>query len=256
VPSETKPVLHKKVSTIILAAGVGKRMHSRKPKILHKILGKPIISFVVDLAQDVGSNEIILVVGKNNKRVRKVFRNRVRYAVQPIPQGTGDAAKKGIKVTTNRDILLLCGDVPFLAKATIEKLMAYHKRSKADLTLLSCEVTNPFGYGRILRNNKGKMLGIIEQSDSSIKQQKIREINAGVYYGKKQFIRQSLRKINNMNRQKEYYLTDVVSEMLKNKKKVVAYKIRNEEEIMGINSKSDLARAKKIAKVMGFEQTK
>ena len=122
------------------------------------------------------------------------------------------------------------------------------------MTFLTCQVKNPFGYGRIIRDENKNVLGIVEQADTTIEEQKIKEINAGVYYGKKTLILSALNKINTQNRQGEYYLTDVVREMLKNRKRVVALKITNEKEIMGINSKSDLLNAEEIAKSNKFSR--
>lgn len=249
-----KSIPDNKLTTIILAAGIGKRMYSKIPKILHKILGKPIISFVVDLAKDIKSNETVVVVSKNAKEIKKVISDGVKYVVQSVPQGTGDAAKKGIEISTNNNVLILSGDVPLLQKDTILNLLNYHNTTKADLAILTCRVKKPFGYGRIIRDKNNKVLGIVEQSDATVKQQKIKEINAGVYYGKKNLILSGLSETTTQNRQGEFYLTDVVKEMLKKGKKVVGLKINNEKEIMGINSKLDLSKAREIVKMRWFEQ--
>lgn len=249
-----KSISNKKLTTIILAAGKGKRMYSKMSKILHKILGKPIISFVVDLAKNIRSDEIIIVVGKNAKEVKQAIGDGVKYIVQSVPRGTGDAAKKGIDASTNNNVLILCGDVPLLQKDTIVKLLNNHKRANADLTFLTCEVRNPFGYGRIIRNRNNNIVGIVEQSDATPVQRKIKEINAGIYYGKKNLVLSALSKINIKNRQREFYLTDVVKETIKRRRKVVGLKIDNEEEILGINSKLDLARVRALVKLRWFEQ--
>ncbi len=229
-------------------------MYSKKSKVLHEILGKPIISFVVDLAREIRSNEIVVVVGKNAKQVKQVCDDRVKYALQSIPRGTGDAAKKGIVASTNDNILILCGDVPLLQGETIIKLMNHHKRENVDLTLLTCEVKNPYGYGRIIRNNNNDVVGIIEEADATPAQQNIKEINAGIYYGQKKSILSALSKISTDNRQGEFYLTDVVREMLKKRRKVVGLKISNEQEILGIISKTDLALVRELIKSKWFDQ--
>lgn len=254
MPAGKQPISNEKLTTIILAAGKGKRMYSKKSKILHEILGKPLISFVVELAQEIRSNEIVIVVGKNAERVRKIFGNRVRYALQSMPRGTGDAAKKGIAASANGNVLILCGDVPLLQRETLARLIKHHKRKNADLTLLTCEVKNPYGYGRIMRNRRGDILGIIEQSDATADQLKIQEINAGIYYGRKKTVLSALNRITANNRQGELYLTDVVREMIGKRKKVFGLKIHNEQEILGINSKIDLARAREIIRFKWFDQ--
>ena len=229
-------------------------MYSKKSKVLHEILGKAIISFVVDLARDIRSDEIVIVVGKNAKQLHRVCGKSVKYALQSMPHGTGDAAKKGIAASTNDNILILCGDVPLLQAETINKLINHHKRENADFTLLTCEVKNPYGYGRIKRNRNRDVVGIIEQADATPAQQNIKEINAGIYYGQKKSILSALSRISTDNRQGEFYLTDVVKEMIKKRKKVVGLKINNEQEILGINSKTDLAQARELIKLKWFDQ--
>lgn len=229
-------------------------MYSKKSKVLHEILGKPIILFVVDLAREIKSNEIVVVVGKNAKQVKQVCGTRVKYALQSIPHGTGDAATMGINASKNDKILILCGDVPLLQGETIIKLINLHNRENVDLTLLTCEVNNPYGYGRIIRNRSKDVIGIIEESDATPAQQNIKEINAGIYYGQKKSILSALSTISADNRQRELYLTDVVREMLKKRKKVVGLKITNEHEILGINSKTDLALVRELIKLKWFDQ--
>lgn len=241
-------ICNDELSTVILAAGIGKRMYSKTPKILHTILGKPVISFVVDLARAIESDEIVLVVGKHTQEIKKTVGNKVKYVVQAIPRGTGDAAKKGIAVSSKRNVLILCGDVPLLTRKTLMKLISHYRSTYADITILTCEVKNPFGYGRIIRNKKNRITGIIEQTDATPMQQEIKEINAGVYYGNKAVITSALNNITTLNRQGEYYLTDIVKDLIKKKKKVTTVMINNEEEILGINSKRDLSRAREICK--------
>ncbi len=249
-----QPGSRRKISTIILAAGIGKRMYSKTPKVLYKILGKPIISFVIEAARGIKTNEIVVVVGKTAVKIKKVVGNGVKYAVQSVPKGTGDAARKGVEIATNSHILILCGDVPLLKKETLTRLLDHHSKKKADLTFLTCQVSNPFGYGRVIRDRRDNIVGIVEQTDTTVAQKKIGEINAGVYYGRKKVILSALKKITTNNRQGEFYLTDVVREMLKKKKKVAGLKIYDEDEIMGINSKMDLSRARQIVKMKWFEQ--
>lgn len=222
-------------------------MHSKTPKILHTILGKPLIGFVVDLACEIKSSEIVCVVSKNARAVKQALGTTVTYAVQPIPRGTGDAALRGIKKTHTDNILILYGDVPLLQSTTIQNLMDHHKKHGAALTFLTCNMANPFGYGRVLRQGK-KVLGIVEQSDATPQQQQVREINTGIYYSRTSLIVDALQSITTDNKQEELYLTDVVRVLLKKQKKVIGLMIHSEEEIMGINSKGELARARDIVK--------
>lgn len=222
-------------------------MYSQTPKILHTILGKSLIAFVVDLSHNINSDEIICVVSRNAHDVKRVLGRTVTYAVQPVPRGTGDAALKGSAKAHNESILILYGDVPLLQPTTVQNLINQHKTHNAALTFLTCNMANPFGYGRVLRH-RGEVRGIVEQGDATPQQQRIREINTGIYYGSKSLMVDALHSLTTDNKQKELYLTDVVRVLLRKRKKVIGLMIDNEEEIMGINSKVELTRARGIVK--------
>lgn len=241
-------------STIILGAGLGKRMYSKTPKVLHKILGKAIISFVIDKVKNIKCAEVIVVTGKNRKNIEKELGNAVKYAVQPIPLGTGDAAKKGIEIATYTTVLILNGDVPLLRENTIKGLIDYHQQTKAHLTILTCIMKNPSGYGRILKDKRNRVSRIIEHTDTTPEQRRINEINVGAYYGNKQAMLAALGKINPQNRQGELYITDIVEALHRQKKKIVGFRINDEEEMMGINAQSDLARARRIIKARWLDE--
>jgi bifunctional UDP-N-acetylglucosamine pyrophosphorylase/glucosamine-1-phosphate N-acetyltransferase len=255
VTAGKSPLSTPKFSTVILAAGVGKRMHSPKIKVLHEIMGKPMLSFVVNAAQQAGSSEIVLVVGKQAEQVKRVFKRSVVYARQPVPLGTGDAAQRGIKKAKHRYILVLNGDIPLLQHATIEKIVQTHRKKNADLTFLSCDMKDPFGYGRIIRK-RNIVTAIVEHRDATVQQRKIREINVGVYYGKKTMFITTLSKISTNNDQKELYLTDVVHLLLKRKKRVIGVKITDEDQIQGINTKAQLTAVREIVKHKWFMDEK
>ncbi|MCX7994538.1 MAG: NTP transferase domain-containing protein [candidate division WOR-3 bacterium] len=241
-------------STIILAAGVSKRMHSSIPKILYKILGKPMIQYVVELAKSLNCPEIIVVTGKNVKVVKRILGNDLKYAIQETPLGTGDATKKGIVYATRPELLILYGDVPLLKKETVNKMIENHHRKSADLSVLTCEIDNPAGYGRIIRDKGGKLLRIVEHVDASVEQLKIKEINTGIYFGARNLISDALALVRNENQQKEFYLTDIIHYLIEKNKKVIPFKIENEEEILGVNTKLDLARVREIVKKKWFEE--
>lgn len=241
-------------STIILAAGISKRMHSKIPKILYKILGIPVIQFVVKTAENVGSKEIVVVVGKNSKPVRSILKNRVKYALQDIPKGTGDAAKRGLEIVKNPYILILYGDVPLLKKETIQNMIENHFRKKAHLSILTCRLQNPTGYGRIVRNKNGDIIRIVEHCDANQKELKINEINTGIYFTEKKILDGFLKKLSTSNRQQEFYLTDIVHLLINENKRVIGFGTDDEEEILGINTKLDLVRVKEIVKRNWFEE--
>jgi bifunctional UDP-N-acetylglucosamine pyrophosphorylase/glucosamine-1-phosphate N-acetyltransferase len=244
----------KPISTVILAAGIGKRMHSNIPKVLHPILGRPIISFVIDQAQQIGSDDIVVVVGKNAQQTQEILGTHVKYAFQRVPRGTGDAAHKGIMHTTHDLVLILCGDVPLLSPETLRRLISAHRASRADLTLLTCTINDPFGYGRIIRYKDHRVRAVVEETDASTRQKKVKEINAGVYLGSRSLIVSALETLTPENTQGEFYLPDIISIMLHQRKKVNGFHISDETEIMGINTKTQLARAREVIKKQWFDK--
>jgi bifunctional UDP-N-acetylglucosamine pyrophosphorylase / glucosamine-1-phosphate N-acetyltransferase len=239
-------------STIIMAAGMGKRMFSKTPKILHPILGKCVIQFVVDLARDIASSEIVVVVGESGPQVRKLLGDSVRYAVQSVPRGTGDAVQKGLAVCRHPNILILSGDVPLLQKKTILDMIGEHTAERAALTFLTCDFSDPHGYGRVVRDRKNKVVKIVEDADASSVQKKIREVNAGIYFTRRDLLGRSLQKVDTDNRQGEYYLTDIVREILSGREKVVGFKTAFEDELVGINTQADLLRVRGLIKNRWF----
>ena len=247
------PILQEKISTVILAAGVGKRMRSDTPKILHPILGKPIVGFVLELGRDIGSEQIILVINNQKHDAYKALGFDICFAIQDRPLGSGDAALQGIKAAKCDSVLILCGDVPLLRKGTIRDLMAYHKKEKADLPILTCNMENPFGYGRIERGKDQAVTAIIEQTDATCAQQTITEINAGAYFGRKDLLLSALTKITNKNKQGEFYLTDAIRNIASGGKKVCGHMIEDETEIIGINTKAQLAEVRSHVKREWFE---
>lgn len=229
-------------------------MHSEHPKILHRILGRSIITFVVMNAQVIGSDEIIVVVGKNAALVEKELSDGVRFTLQPEPRGTGDAARCGLDAVKQDHVMICYGDVPLLTEHTLLRMIASSKKTKSDLTLLTCRMDDPSGYGRIIRDDHGNITGIVEQSDATETQASIKEINAGVYFGKTKEIMDALQHISAANNQGELYLTDIITCLLDAGRTVTAYKISDADEILGINSKSQLAYARELVKRRWMEE--
>lgn len=252
--NEQYPGVKYRFSTVILAAGIGKRMHSKKPKVLHRILGNPIISFVVRTARMLGTDEIIVVVGKDSETVKNELGNTLRYALQSIPKGTGDAARCGLDAVKNEHVLILCGDVPLLTEKTLIRFIHHYEQASSDVTVLTCHMDDPYGYGRIIRNEHGGITGIVEQSDATDAEAQIQEINAGVYFGSTSEISKSLQHISARNNQGELYLTDIIGFMIKDGKTVTAHMIKEQDEIMGINTKVQLARAREIVRIRWLEE--
>jgi len=239
-----------KLASIILAAGQGKRM-SRKdiPKVLNTVLGKPMVQYVVELALDVGSEKVIVVIGHQGEKVQEALAEfRVEFVWQREQLGTGHAVLQAAPLLRHFDgnALILYGDVPLLKRETIEKLLATHQKTQADLTMLTTELDDPTGYGRIIRDKNGKIVAIIEDKDATPEQKAIKEINPGIYIFKVHLLLEFLPKISNQNAQGEYYLTDMVDIFKKNGLQIETYKTPNSMEIMGVNTVEHLKFVERI----------
>ncbi|WP_064616635.1 bifunctional UDP-N-acetylglucosamine diphosphorylase/glucosamine-1-phosphate N-acetyltransferase GlmU [Streptobacillus moniliformis] len=231
--------------SIILAAGKGTRMKSNISKLMHKVNGQPMIVKLVNTLNKAGLKKNILILGYLKEQILEVLDNE--YVIQEEQLGTGHAviiAKN--KILENDDDILICnGDGPLLTVETINKMKEKFEKDSLDCLILSCEVNNPFGYGRIIKEN-GKVTNIIEEVDATVEQKNIKEINAGVYLFKKTSLLSILDKFNNDNKKGEYYLTDAVKLLNEEKLKVDSLVLEDEKEMLGVNSKSQLAEVSKI----------
>ena len=240
------PRVNNKIITIILAAGLGKRMKSGLAKVLHPVAGIPMILYPVKVAEEISSERIIVVVGHQADRVKDVLSGRDVEIVQQVEQkGTADAVRlamdslKGYKGM----LVVLCGDVPLITPKTISGLISAHRDRGAIMTVLTTEVEDPSGYGRIVRSSDGSILRIAEERDADNEIKRIKEINSGTYVFDSLFLSEVLREIKSENAQREFYLTDSIETGLKKGFKVYAYKTIEREEIIGINSRNELAMA-------------
>jgi bifunctional UDP-N-acetylglucosamine pyrophosphorylase / glucosamine-1-phosphate N-acetyltransferase len=229
------------LTTIILAAGKSTRMLSLKSKILFKISAEPIIQHVYNAARKIKSNDIICVLSNPLEELTKFIKeNNIKSALQKKPSGTADAVKSALKKIPskrNNNILILCGDVPFISSQSLNIMIK--KLSQSDLCLGTFNQANPKGYGRVIRDGN-KVIKIVEEKDASEKIKKVTEINTGIICIKEHVLRKYIGKINNNNKQKEFYLTDLISLLSDNNHKISTYCIKDELETMGINSKKDL----------------
>lgn len=239
-----------RLAVIILAAGKGKRMKSHLPKVLHPLANKPLLTHVIDLAKGLNPERIVVVIGHGAERVRDEFsRNHdIEFVEQKEQLGTGHAVQQTEETLKNYNdsLLILSGDVPLLKTDTIRKLIKIHTESDAVVTVLTAEVDNPTGYGRIVRDAGGRAVNIIEEKDASSEIKKITEINSGIYCFKKEFLFDALIKIDKNNLQKEYYLTDVVGLAFKSSLKIETLVAEDPNEIMGINTPEELREAERI----------
>ena len=233
-----------KLSIVILAAGQGKRMNSALPKVLQPLAGKPILGHVVDCAEAVGADSICIVYGHGGERVRAAFGDEsLRWALQAEQLGTGHAVIQAMPdVPDDHRVLVLFGDVPLLRPGTLTALL--DATPPGDVGLLTVDLQDPFGYGRIVREG-GNVVRIVEQKDASAAERAIAEINTGVMCAGAGPLRQWLDRLGNDNSQGEYYLTDVVGMAVADGVTVHGIKADGEEEVMGINDKKQLACAER-----------
>lgn len=234
--------------SIVLAAGQGKRMKTKLPKVLHKVCGKEMVNHVIDTLRKCAINDIDVVIGNGAEQVKKFTQNRqVTYSVQEEQLGTGHAVmcceeflknKKGI-------VTIFTGDAPLITEESIKKLIDFHSNGEYKATILTSIVEDASGYGRIIRNEKNEVEKIVEHKDCTEEELKVNEINSGMYCFDIEELVKSLKKLNNNNSQGEYYLTDVIEILKSNQCKVGAIDIHG-DEIKGVNSRVQLAEAEEI----------
>ena len=232
--------------SIILAAGEGKRMKSNIAKPLQQAAGKALVEWVLDTAEETGSDENIVVIGHKAEDVKAYLGDRAKYAYQYEQLGTGHAVMQGIESIKDVDgtVMVLYGDSPLIEAETLKRVREDHSKKMRAATVITAIADEPYGYGRIVREN-GEIVRIVEQKDASEDEQKITEVNSGMYFFDIQKLKESLSKITNDNSQGEYYITDVIEIMLSEGEKVGAY-VTDLEQTMGVNDKLPLSQVGKI----------
>jgi len=237
------------LAAVILAAGQSTRMKSKTSKMLHPVCGRPIIRYVVDLVEALQAQQTIMVVGYQAEKIKKELSQRsIEFIIQKEQLGTAHAVSqtKEVLFHFSGTVLVLNGDVPLLTLEEIKKLIDLHHTSQAAATILSADIPTSFGYGRILRDESGYVLGIVEEKDASEEQKKIKEINTGSYCFESRFLYTTLDKVNNQNVKKEYYLTDLIALLRQQGKLVQALKVSDFRTALGINTRVDLADVNRI----------
>ena len=237
--------------TIILAAGEGTRMKSKKSKVLHKIVNRTLIDYVYDASCDAGSDKTIIIVGKNKIEVEEKFGDKVLYKEQKIgkeyPYGTGYAVQLAVdEISDDDSVLILSGDTPLIKGETLQKLLEEHIAMNSKATVLTAFINDTTGYGHIIKDNNGKFLKIVEDKDATIEEKRVKEINSGIYVFNGRALKNSITKIDQNNVQNELYLTDAIKVLVQDGELVSTYKLDDIEEIYGINSKLQLFEAEKI----------
>jgi bifunctional UDP-N-acetylglucosamine pyrophosphorylase/glucosamine-1-phosphate N-acetyltransferase len=235
------------LNIVILAAGLGKRMHSALPKVLHPLAGKPLLRHVLDTAHSLSPQRICVVYGHGGEAVPEAIGDESLIWVRQMPQlGTGHALMQALPHLGSIGMtLVLYGDVPLTSVETLTRLIA--TAGSKDFALLTVELANPAGYGRIVRNDEtGGIVAIVEEKDASKSQRQISEINTGIMVIPNQYLHGWLHKLENKNAQNEYYLTDIVAMAVKDGMKVEAAQPAYDWETTGVNSKMQLAVLERI----------
>ncbi len=235
-------------TSVILAAGMGTRMKSAMPKVLHKVCGKALCKWVIDASKEAGADKVVTIIGHGADMVRPQIENDTEIAVQAEQKGTGHAVMQAADFIkeSQGSVVILNGDTPLIKAETIKKAIEFHNASGNQATVITAILDDATGYGRIVRNADGNVIKIVEHKDATEEERKINEINSGMYVFDAQSLVYSLDKLEPNNAQGEYYLTDTLKILLSAGKKIGAYAIEDNDEIRGINNRIQLNEAETI----------
>ena len=238
------------LAAVVLAAGQGKRMKSELPKVLHRLAGRSMIRYVIDVVLSVAPARIVVVTGHGGQAVRDEIGPAVEYVEQREQLGTGHAIlqTKDLLGEHRGGVLVLYGDMPLLTQEEVASVLRAYRDGLGDAVILTCELDDPTGYGRVIRNGDGTVARIVEEADATDDIASIREVNVGVYCFRAPKLFESLGKISPGNAQGEYYLTDVLAEIVGGGGKVAAVRATSPLNVMGINNRADLARADAVVR--------
>ncbi len=237
----------KNLSALVLAAGSGKRIKSNRPKVLHEILGKSIINHLLDSLVEAGIEDIAVVVGPNGNLVKAEVEYDVKYALQEEQLGTGHAVLRAKDILNSEFTLIMYGDTPLIKGETVKYLVEKAMLLKADVLMMTCPVSNPNGYGRIIR--KGfSFEKIVEEEDASSLERKCKEVTAGISVFRTSRLLSALEKIDNNNNNREYYLTECINNIKNNGGSVETLKISDEVQVFGVNTRAQLAKCVSLFK--------
>ena len=238
------------IITLIMAAGKGTRMKSKKSKLVQKIYDKELVKRVANLAEKIGSSEIIAVVGYLREQVEAVLEDKVKYAYQEELLGTGHAVMQAERYLKGKKgkVVILYGDVPLIRPETLKSLINKSIAGKEYATVLTAIYDNPTGYGRIIRDEGGNIKEIVEEKDANLEQKQIKEINSGIYCFDIEALVDAIHKITPNNAQGEYYLTDVIKIMNEQGLKTGAMIVEDNTEILGVNDRTQLELLTKVLK--------
>lgn len=240
----------KDLVAVILAAGKSKRMKTRTPKIIHPIMGKPMIDYVLEAIDGAGIEEKILVIGHGREKIKDYLQDRVKYAVQEKQLGTGHAVIQAMELLEgfSGDVLILCGDMPLLKKETLSDFISKHREGQFKISLLTAKMDNPGSLGRVVRDRDGNLLEIVEAADATPEQLSIREVNTGTYLFKASYLREILPALGRPNVQNEIYLTDAIEISRERSFKIGSATCADFRESLGVNNRANLAEASAVVR--------
>ena len=241
-------------TAVILAAGAGTRMKSEKPKVLHEVCGKPMVSHVTSQVAKAGSDNIIVIIGHDADRVHDAIADgNLKFALQKEQLGTGHAVMQAADlIPDDGDVFVLCGDTPLITAETLRKFADFHEDKKNAVTVLTAVFDNPYGYGRIIRGDDDQLVKIVEQKDAGDEEKAVKEVNAGMYCFNAAFLKENITKLSSDNAQNEYYITDLIAMAVEagadseGRGGAGAYTVEDSDEIMGVNNRVQLAQASKV----------
>ncbi len=248
---------YRPLAAVVLAAGEGTRMRSTTPKVLHPLCGRPMLLHLLDALVALPLDRVVVVVGHGAERVTKTLQEHlatempIEFVEQRVQRGTGDAASVGLTafpddVDGEYDIVILPGDLPLLRPETIADLARRHRESDAAATLLTAVLDDPMGYGRVIRDEQGRIERIVEQTDATPDELAVREVNPSIYCFRRGLLAPALRRLSPENAQGEYYLTDAIAVLRQAGHQVIAIPAADPAETMGVNDRAQLATAARL----------
>lgn len=233
-------------SVVVLAAGQGKRMRSTLPKVLHMVCGRPMLLYVLEAARAVGAERMVVVLGHGHEQVLPWLPADCVVALQERQLGTGHAVLAAADKIAPGPMLVLPGDTPLVTGEVLRALAADHERSGATATVLTMELEDPTGYGRIIRGDDGSVLRIVEHRDATPEELAVCEVNSGMYVLPGRLALEILSGVGADNDQKEIYLTDVIAGLNERGERVAASKVADPSLVLGVNSQDELAQAEAL----------
>ncbi|MYL44351.1 bifunctional UDP-N-acetylglucosamine diphosphorylase/glucosamine-1-phosphate N-acetyltransferase GlmU [Virgibacillus halodenitrificans] len=235
---------------VILAAGQGTRMKSKLYKVLHPVMGRPMVQHVIDQIKTVELDKLVTIVGFGAEKVAEYIGKDSELVIQEEQLGTGHAVLQAEDLLRDKEgtTIVVCGDTPLITSETYQALFNHHEQTGAKATILTADASNPTGYGRVIRNDRNEVERIVEHKDASEKELSVTEINTGTYCFDNKALFQALQHVSNDNSQGEYYLPDVIEILRNQSEKVTAFLTPVFEETLGVNDRVALAQAEKIMK--------